>query len=247
MWRQRLKAIGEFGPTQSVLLLVTAVLVCIGYVLAASGPDHLTKLIVFAAVCLATYHVTFWLLQKKTSDRSLKAVDYLYLAMGFIGVFGALDLQATIYKPRVSHIMDFHLPIVEETNTGCDEKKDDSPECYFRNLTVFLLKTRPYDHLWLRDRLKMIKGRGGSIEVPARFAYELADLYDEMELQVFQYVEPSEKAAFNRKMFAYYILCLALILRITKVSAELMQWHRPKPASAPPDCQNQSLMRNNTV
>jgi hypothetical protein len=233
-WRERAAEVEKAVATPLMLLLPTLILIIVGSVLAWRGPDHYSKLIVFGAICLVVYHLTFWLCRKETTDRALKVVDYIFLGLGFVGVFGALDVQANVYRSKIPDVLARYRPSVDEAYP-CNRDSRRSKNCHWPEVVKIVL-SRPYNHILLgmqfdKERVESAYPNGMT-DQDKEFFDAVRSLYDAMQDEVYQYVDPIEVFDINHKIFAYYILCVGLSLRLTKVSAEVFGWHLPK--GAPP-------------
>jgi hypothetical protein len=181
--------------------------------------------------CLSPY---FWWCRKETTDKALKIVDYIFLSLGFVGVFGALDVQANIYKSRIPSILARHAVSIEFSDP-CKSNNLDREDCHWPEIVKIILK-RPYDHLLLGMQLEKSRLNedypDGITKSHQDFIDEVQSLYDAMERDVYQHIDPIEQRETDKRIFAYYVLCAGLALRLTKVSAEVFEWHVPKSVPA---------------
>jgi hypothetical protein len=233
-WKQAVESFEETATATLYLTIPTMLLIIAGFLVSVRGPVDYLKLLYFIAASLVTFHISFWLLRSTLNSRALKAVDYLYLSLGFVGVFGALDVQASVYKGNIARILHYAVPEIVRLNPCKDP--DDSNDCVWPNMMVHTLKdSLIYNHSWLemdlRDATKVYY-KNGIPPSHQKFYDQVKLLYDDMQDQVFQYVEPIEQITTERKILAYYILCIGLALRITKVTAELFP--RPEDRSSQP-------------
>jgi hypothetical protein len=204
-----------------------AFLVVVGVELALTPPSHTWKLAVFAILCLAICHSVYWLCRDKVTDSAIKAVDYLYLGLGFLALLNVLEIQAVLLEQKVPSIRAAH-KIDYVKYEKCDPAKIQAFQfsgqvCGAVASAVSLLKG-PYDHAELRRFLDYASLGftffGHSLNDYRPLYEQMAWLYKDMNDQVYGYVD-SQVVSAQRKLMALYILCVALSIRIGRVSAEL--------------------------
>jgi hypothetical protein len=211
----------------AMAILTSLALTAFAVMLSVNAPNHFWAAVVFMLLCLGTFHFVFWLTRMNYDDRSLKAIDFVYLGIGFVGVYGVADVQEAISFAKVQPIISEHIAKLEELNP-CKDYKEKKVSSW-----------KEADGCWTASviirHLKDGRTKGYYIHLDAAIAEDAAFLEKEFEpfvseLKVLSKKIEEAKADFVNtlvpdevpmKILAYYLLCIALSLRITKVTAEL--------------------------
>jgi hypothetical protein len=155
-WR---KTVRQACKTPLRLLIPTLICFLLAGSQVGEPPDQFTRLFIFSVVCLVIYHFSFWFWRSYTTEKSLKVVEYLYLAIAFLGIFGVLDVQASIVKMKVPQAVSFTISELE--------KLDPCVDCKWEQEVLKELRSTPYNHGHMRDLLGI--GRSQNQELGQRF------------------------------------------------------------------------------
>ncbi|GMO96266.1 hypothetical protein TM239_11330 [Bradyrhizobium sp. TM239] len=209
------------------------------------GDDgHLWRLVGFALLCVALCHILYWGCRKLTSEAALRAVDYIYLSLGFLSIISVLDLQQTLLELKVPRIRAQH-KIDYSSYVRCIDGKVEiaiflSPKviCAIESEGRKLLDG-PYNHEDLGRLLSLVSPYVDlpvpEISVYRRLYDQVLALHNDMETQVYGRIESDKSASVRRRLAALYIICLALSIRLGRVTAEICGWRvkdKPKEANA---------------
>ena len=211
---------------------VAAVAAFVGLVQSSALRNQEFRLTAFAVGCLLAFHIVFFLCRRLTDEVTLRLIDYLYLGLALLGIYGALDVEATILKAKIPDIVAVHRVDYRKLTDctgdvfqrGCNWERD-----------AFRVLDRPYDHLQYRYLLELAKYyfEGG---VPNEKQKPLFDtvtaLYRHVQSSVYDHTEVHDIIVYMNKLNWFYLLAIGLALRLTKVSIEVFKWHRPKVSSS---------------
>jgi hypothetical protein len=83
-----------------------------------------------------SFHILFWANKRNTSPGQLRALEYVYVVVGLLGVLGVLEVQSTVLQLRVKEIVSHYL--TEDYNDMfCDQIEKLRPELPNRDLEGF--------------------------------------------------------------------------------------------------------------
>jgi len=223
------KALANTLQTPLYLFGAIILLITVGYMSIVYFRDQELPIIIFTLGSVVVFHILLWLLRKRTDDKGLRIVDYVYLSLAFLGVGGIVDVQATIAREQYQSIIATYMPELESLKPCKDAS---SPECKLSE--AFLASVSQPDPLMFRfvSQMRSIF----SLEfIPfltqpkpdvQKFNEKLGVMMDLLSKEV----GPSLRSGKTRenRFIAFYVLAIGLALRFTKVSAELFKWHRAK-------------------
>lgn len=223
------------------LLVCGGLLASLGIELALSGEEHIWKLIGFAILCFGVCHTLYWVCRKVTTDSALRAVDYLYLGLGFISIISVIDLQVTLLELKVPRIRAEH-KIDYAPYMRCEKGLQVetfvlSPQliCSAESEVKSLLNG-PYNHATVGQALGRVRPFYNSLNtsyVDYRPLFRAIDkLHADMERQVYSRLNPDKYLVVRRRLIALYLLCLAISIRIGRVTAEVFWRSKPEVKAA---------------
>lgn len=186
----------------------------------------------FAVLCIAVFHLTVWLCRSRSNEKSIRTLDYIYLLLAFVGVFGILDVQNKLTE----EIINREYPALAEDVLALNKCQADIDQnhCKLDDLVVKALHRGKYndDEIGLLLRLHKIAIERNNAVGNEEFWAALLNMYSSLYEYEKLLPHPSDYYYYQDKMFPYYLLCISLMLRLTKVTAELLQWFVPKSAQS---------------
>jgi hypothetical protein len=211
---------------------LSLILIGAAYEMSTTGPDQRVKLFLFAVLCLAVFHLAFWMCRRISNDKTIRATDYIYLTLGLVGIAGVLEIQSSLVQLRVREIIFHHLTDNDYQGPGYCQPFDSDPlsrEKFVRCAWQERIgkSWSQYDHPALKEALdSTLRVFPEGMPAPAQQYFGYAQsLYDDMEQSIFQYVETDPSIPLKRRLWAFYIICIGLTLRLSRVTAEILRWH----------------------
>lgn len=196
-----------------------------------AGPDHLKSIIILCASSIAVFHLALFLLAGFATDKTLKGVDYLVIGLAMFGVLGVVDVQDSVVRGEIPHIMAIQGDRVRGAAFCKPSKPEETSQyCWDEAVVLEYLKPSNYHHGVMRIKLqelrREVERRGEPREV--EFYNQTVALYNRLDKEVFQYVNDDEFGRNLDRLWWFYIVGLAASLRLAKVSAEIFEWHKPR-------------------
>jgi hypothetical protein len=188
---------------------------------------HLTG---FTVLALAGIHFVFFACRKLTTEKTLKIVDYFYLGIAFLGIYGILDAQSSV---RGSYLAVQTRALIENLIPPLNActKRDPHGSCAEEDEFVSVLRIygwSPDSYRWHRglyeERLK-----SGKAVADNEFWEVAADFYRLHSED--KTANAVENEIIHRIFLGFYLLSIGLCLRLSKVTVEVFEWYLPKASS----------------
>jgi hypothetical protein len=224
--------VGESIGATIVVGLTAVVLLLAGVNIDGGGPNYLGKLAGFAIFCLVLFHLMLWAMRRNNTERALKVLDYVYFGFGFLGLFSVLDLQVEAYRREVPEVLhQMKAENLYDLRACGVTVKEPLPECGIESRLLKAVSPRTYNHKELGSALQAYVNSGLYRISEFEPLYERAkQVYAEVDKQVYQYLDEIDRFNPLRKIGAFVVICIAVSIRIAKLSAELFGWHLPRDA-----------------
>lgn len=222
-------------------LLLTVLMMGVGYLLADSGGPQTVKIAIFLAFNLLIFHLLFRAFRKRSSERDLRTVEYLYLSLALLAVAGVLEFQSAYVEFERGRVIAGHMPYegfaelpyckaresgdVSAIDPQLLEKHHIGRLCRWQ--TAFSEELNTYDHKSMRNFIDNTEWNFGPTppEPIAGRIEVLKKLWDEMEATVNRYkINTTDRNWVLLKLYAFYLLALGLAIRIGKLSADVFGW-----------------------
>jgi hypothetical protein len=117
----------------------------------------------------------------------------------------------------------------------CDEKHEPNGFCATEDRLLQALKPKNYNHHELGRALQSYINFGMTNDSAFHPLYNKAKaIYTEMQMEIFDQLDRLEGSTNSRRAVGFFVLCIALGVRIAKLTAETFGWHLPKPVVTEP-------------
>ena len=176
-------------------------------------------LVWFSVGSLILMHVVYFACKDVATDKSLRAIDYIYLGMAFFGLTAVIDVQVNLQRAHFQSNLQFYLDFVKsELKCGGLMEPDILEVC--SDIEKGELSNKS---------IETVTGLVPSPDEQNRQNFRRFGLgVREDSRQMRKLAFSIENALLTRRLIGFYILVVALSLRLTRVTAELKEWHLPK-------------------
>ena len=197
--------------------------------------------VLWAIGLLVCFHGFLWRLRGTTTQNQLKGLEYIYLLLGLSGALGFIEVQGTLQQERVRQYVA-HYPLSILPGPNCTwppsrlselfngPSKSKIVSCQLEN--QYLLETKSYDHRRLAEFLQKFQLDASSV---GRFENEqhiqnriefLTELWSEVQGQFYDgYFDTKGVSWLTGRMAGFYILLIAIAIKIAKTTAEIRRWY----------------------
>jgi hypothetical protein len=140
---------GRSGGLLGQATLLTLALIAIAFVLHATVLVSLASVGTWLLVATAFYHLLFWINRKRSTQTEIRAVEYLFIALGIFGTLSVMEPQSDLLLGRQQKILSRYGSNEGIGSKFCDayrevRSKENRQNCFFE--TAYKQMFERYDH-----------------------------------------------------------------------------------------------------
>lgn len=214
-------------------LLAQSVLVGALFLVAAFAVSNLAfvsfwSIVIWLALANAAFHGLIWLHRSRTTAAELRSLEYVYVAIGLIGILGIFEIQTILLKGRVSDVLQRHASN-NVSHADCEAYERDKNlmtriRCNVENEYNGMFSD--YNHGRLGTFLPIYERSDIVDESIKSTVRRMREIYSEMDREVFSHVIDSTSPGWLfLKIMGFYFLLTGVALKIAKTSGEVFRWH----------------------
>lgn len=216
------------------MAVVAALMGSIAWEMSGTAEQSLNRAALFMVLAIAFFHATFFACSWATDDLSLRLVDYVYLIIALGAVAAVLDVQAAGMRYDLNDSLPQRITAVEKAYSQCHliEQKGEFPLCKWESEIMMYVRGSGYVHAVIGSKLESFEQLKEKIPQQSwPFFVALRELYNEMDGAYKRWGVPSnEMEQLRWKLFFIYLFGVGAVIRLCKVTAEVMNWRIQKSA-----------------